>query len=245
LRVEDAWEPVVTLDLWERANAVRGTRDADRRYEDRLFAGIARCPGCRLVLQREVNPHGFVSYGCPTGGCKASGSIGAHLLDGHISPLVDERLSRLLLSPRAADDAEVRALIARRDSAAHEFETWRDDVEMRAAIGDRDYREGMLVRARARDDAEAALSEHRTMGGLPDLGTPADVVPTLDMLPWDVRRAVVESLVHSVWVRKSRAIGAAATKRVGERLRVVWSDDRDIPDLPAPHRREALPALEW
>src|SRR4051794_25315701 len=62
LRIEDAWPAIVTRQVWETANAVRGVRDDSRRYEDRLFAGLARCAGCRHVMARTVNPHGFVSY---------------------------------------------------------------------------------------------------------------------------------------------------------------------------------------
>ena len=234
LRVEDAWPPIIDKDLWDRANAVRGTRDNSRRYEDRLFAGIARCAGCRLVLARAVNPHGFVSYGCPTRGCRGGGSIGAGLFDSFVSPLVDERLARIVLEPRLADDGgEVARLVAARDAALRELELWRDDVGLRAALGDHDWREGMLTRARARDDAEAVLKEHQTSNGLPDLDMPAGVVPTLDMLPWAVRRCVVEALLHSVWIRPSKARGAAATQRVGERILVVWRDDPSPPDLPS------------
>jgi site-specific DNA recombinase len=65
LRVEDAWPGIIDRGLWQRANDIRGVRDDARKYKDRLFAGIVRCAGCRLVMTRQINPHGFVSYGCP------------------------------------------------------------------------------------------------------------------------------------------------------------------------------------
>lgn len=245
LHVEEAWEPIVERDLWERANAIRGTRDDARKYEDRLFAGIARCAGCRFVMVRQVNPNGFVSYGCPTRGCKGGGSLSAALLDAHVGEMVDQRLARIVLEPQVADDSERDRLTADRDRAVAELERWRDDAEMRSILGDHDYREGLISRARARDAAEEALREYTAVVGLPDLDLPEGVVPTLEALPWDVRRSVVDVLVHSVFVRRSQHKGPAATKRVGERLHVAFRDDAALPDLPRVGMRAPLPALTW
>lgn len=245
LRVEDAWPAIVGRDVWERANSVRGFRDNERRHQDRLFAGVARCAGCRMVLVRAVNPHGFVSYGCPTRGCEVHSVIGAHLLDGHVAELVDERLGRIALEPRGDDDGgEADRLAAAAQAAAREFEAWRDDVGMRQVIGDGDYREGLFARARARDDAEVALAELRARGGLAYIGMPKDRTVQLADLGWEDRRRVVEALVHSVWVRRSRHQGGAATRHVGERLRVVWADDVDRPAFPT-RNGPVLGPVQW
>lgn len=246
LRIEDAWPAIIDRELWNRANAVRGVRDNDRRHRDRLFAGIARCAGCRKVLTRAVNPEGYVSYGCPTRGCAGRASVGADLLDSHVAAIVDERLARLPLEARPADDGgEAARLLAARDKTSRELEDWIGDLELRDALGDRDWRTGMLARARARDDAETALAELRARGGLPTVDElPAGVTPTLDALPWDVRRRVVEAFLHSVWVRRSALRGPQARQHVASRIRVVWADDRDRPALPNRNAAEHGP-LHW
>jgi DNA invertase Pin-like site-specific DNA recombinase len=247
LKVEEAWAPVVPKALWDAANARVGVRDTERQYHDRLFAGLVRCASCRYVMVRQVNPQGFVSYGCHTRGCRSKASMGAHLLDQYLSAFVDDRLQRgrLAASVTADNDAELQRLRAAALKAGGEFDRWRDDLEMRDVIGDDDYRAGLRARAKARDDAEADLAEFRARTGLgviPDL--PSDRTVALDGLPWEVRRLVVETLVHSVWVRKSALRGPTARRRVGERLRLFWRDDRALPVLPSKHVSHPGP-FEW
>lgn len=246
LRVEEAWPAIVDPSTWRMANAVRGTRDDSRQYNDRLVAGIARCAGCRTVMTRAVNPEGFVSYGCPTRGCPVHAVIGAHLLDAHMTNVIDERLAKFALEPRPTDDGGERdRLVAARDAAARELEDWRDDVGLRAALGDHDWREGMLARARARDDAEAELGESDAKTGVMELAAlPAGGVGSLSGMPWDLQRLVVERLLHSVWVRRSAKRGAAATRHVPDRVRVVWRDDADRPAFPSRSGGELGP-VEW
>jgi hypothetical protein len=245
LRIEDAWPAIIDRAVWDEANRVRGVRDDSRRYHDRLLAGIARCASCRLVLGRAVNPEGFVSYGCTTRGCAERTSVGAGILDEHIGHLVDGRLARVALEPTAADDGgEAERLVAARDTTVRELEVWRDDLGLREALGDHDWREGLLARARARDDAETALAEHRARGGLTSLGEmPGGVVPRLGDLPWNLRREVVGTLLHSVWLRRSNVRGPEARRHVADRLLVVWRDDRELPELPS--AREQLAPLRW
>lgn len=251
LRVEEAWPAIVDRDLWERANAIRGVRDTDRRYQDRLLAGIARCAGCRQVLRRTVNPEGYVSYGCRAPGCPARASMGAEVLDGHVARLIDERLARLRLRAQVAsdDDGEEQRLTTARDAAVRELEAWRDDLELRGVLGELDWREGMLARARARDDAETNLARHRAETGVAALSLlPDDVVPQLEQLPWAGRRRVVEALLHSVWVRRSEARGPRARQHVDLRTLVVWQDDPRPPDLPvrgSRRGRETTQPLSW
>lgn len=230
----DAWPPIITRELWEAANEVRGVRDNDRRHHDRLLAGIARCAECRSTLKRAVNPHGYVSYACRRVGCRTRPSIGAGLLDRHVAGLVDERLARLAVEHAPVEDAELGPLLAARDAAVREFERWRDDVALRRVIGDADYRAGLIERAKARDAAERALADHRSTVRLHRLeDVPRAGTFTLDALEWDDQRRVVETYLHSVWVRRGTVRGPGARAHVGSRVRVVWMDDRDRPDLPA------------
>lgn len=230
--VPDAWPAIVSRELWDAANRIHGRRDNDRKHHDRLLAGIARCAGCRATLKRMVNPEGFVSYGCTRIGCDQRPSIGAHLLDGHVAALVDERLARIAVERADETDTELAPLLAARDAADREFEQWRDDTGLRGVIGDDDYRAGLIERAKARDAAAATLANYRsrTVALVPDAPEGGTVV--LETLEWDDRRRVVEAYLHSVWVRKGTVRGPGAKRHVAERVRVVWMDDRDRPTLP-------------
>jgi DNA invertase Pin-like site-specific DNA recombinase len=232
LRVEGAWPPLVDPGVWEQANAVRGVRNSIR-HSDRLLAGIARCATCRHVLVRAVNHHGYVSYACATVGCQQRVTIGAGLLDSYAAQRIQERLDRARLRPRIAGDDERARLATAADVAQREFEAWRDDLEVRQAIGEHDYRAGLLVRARARDDAQAALAQHEATNRLSELTALSEMDVSLETLPWEVRRELALTLLHSVWVRRSDAQGAAATRRVGRRVLLVWRDDHERPELPS------------
>jgi hypothetical protein len=231
LRVEDAWPPIVDRDLWDRRERRVGVRD------DVTAATMTGCwpvsrgaPAAAGSCPGRQPARASCRYACPTRGCPGKTSIGAHLLDGHVGALVDERLAGITLKPRHPDDAgEGERLATARDASVKELEAWRDDVGLRAALGDTDWREGMLARARARDEAEAELVRYRAERGAVEGALPEGVLPRLDALPWEYRRRVVEALLHSVWVRRSRHRGSAATPHVAERMRVVWADDRDRP----------------
>ena len=56
--------------------------------------------------------------------------------------LIDQRLERLTLEASERTDDDYEAVKAAADDASREFEIWRDDGAMRAAIGDADYRAG-------------------------------------------------------------------------------------------------------
>lgn len=246
LRVEDAWPAIVTRDTWEAANAVTGVRDNDRVHHDRLVAGIARCAACRHVLSRTVNPAGYVSYGCTRTGCVERASIGAVLLDAHVRKVWDQRFSVVSARPVTPDDeGEGARVVAARAAAQRELSDWVLDTEMRATLGDRDWRDGMNARARARDDAEMAVLEYETRAGVLALGSTPDArSAVLADLSWERQREAVRRGLHSVWLRRSPHRGPAARRRVADRVRVVWRDSRSLPVLPSPQGSVPGP-LRW
>lgn len=232
LRVEDAWPAIVTLELWRAANAVHGTRDTSRQHQDRLLAGVARCAWCRNVLARTSNPEGFISYACRSIGCKERGSIGNALLDEHVAALIEKRLQRIAVEPAVLGEAEAERLEQATRAAVLELEAWRDDLTLRQALGEHDWREGLLARARARDDTETDAAEHRARSGISELPTDIAGVKLSD-LSWERQRRMVTTLVHSVWLRRSPVRGPGARRHVAPRIRVVWQDDQEKPTLPS------------
>lgn len=246
VRIEDAWPAMVSRQTWDAAQAITGKRDAERRYQDRLFAGLARCANCRKTLKRTTNQQGHVSYGCTYRACPGRSSIGATALDSFLSELVNERLSVLTAKASEATDDTYDALMLARDDATAEFEAWRDDTEMRSLIGDADYRAGLKARAQMRDAANEAFNDHvrQSRSGLHIDVLPDDRTVALDDLPsWDHRRQVVEAYLHAVFVKPALRRGPAAAKDAAQRVRLIWSDDRDLPDLPSPVTGQLAPVI--
>ncbi|MDO8184682.1 recombinase family protein [Conexibacter sp. JD483] len=244
LRLENAWEPIVDVHLWQKANAVRGIRDDARAYNDRTFAGLARCARCRRVLTREVNNTGYVSYGCAIVGCRAV-AVGAHLLDDYVTRLLDARLAWWRLRAERDDDGTIEKLAADKNRAEKEFVAWRDDTDLREVIGDADYREGLKARARRRDETEDALATARAarLGDAAEIASDLEV--RLDDLEWTARRQIAEAAIHAIWVRPSRVRGPAAGAYVSERLLVEYIDSRNPHDKPDGASRAEPTPVTW
>lgn len=247
LRIEGAWPALVSQELWNQANAKRGVDDRERRHDDRLLAGRARCATCRRVLRRTTNQSGDHSYSCRNAGCDQRASITAMLLDDYVAAMIDERLARIAMQPHVADDdQDLTAALARRDNAVQELEAWRDDLEMREIIREHDYREGLFARARARDDAEADVARLRAQRGLDALGElPEGMVPRLEDFAWDVRRRIVDATIHAVWLRRAEVRGPShAMRHADRRILVSWQDDPSLPELPD-RRGGEQPPVDW
>lgn len=247
LQVQDAWEPLVSVDVWNAANTEK-IEPLARVHDDRLLAGIARCAECLTPLVRLPNHRGFVSYSCQTRGCAARCSIGITLLDDHLADLIDARLANADLQATVPnDDLDGDRLLTARSAASVEFEKWRDDLDLRAAIGDTDWREGIMSRAAARDATHGAYVEHRARIGLSELAVlpaGADRMPALRDLPWGVQRQIADAALYGVFLRPGGARGLNARRHVGDRVRVVWRDDPAPPAL-RDRFRDAPPPVRW
>jgi site-specific DNA recombinase len=249
-RVEDAWPPMVDRLVWDAAQMVRGKRPEARNYQDRLLAGIARCSGCRHTMKRTTNQQGQVSYGCTNRSCPARASIGASMLDSYVYEILQTRIDELTVVAQASmdeDDGAYGELLSARDNALYEFERWRDDTDMIPVIGESDYRSGLIKRAQDRDATAEALSIYmsakRASLAMPE-GLPADRALVLTELDWRTQCLVAEAYLHAVFVRRSLRRGPYYAKDVAGRTRIVFRDERDLPQLPSPVTGE-LPPVEW
>lgn len=246
MRLENAWPAMVDRATWDRAQMVKGKRDDTRQYQDRLFAGIARCANCRRTLKRTTNQNGTISYGCVNRSCSARSSISALVLDNYVSSLIDDRLATLRFQATDADDGEYQALQNASKAAQRELEAWRDDTELRSALGEHDYRAGLLARAKARDQAEQMLNEYmqRTRSGLDGVKLPDNATVSLSELTWPTRRKVAESYLHALFIRRSARRGPWAAQDAQQRIKVEWNDDRERSMLPTPQTGVLAP-IAW
>lgn len=227
--IDGAWEPIVSGDEWRAANALRGQRPGRLVHDDMLVRGVARCASCGMVLKRRGGRAPSL-YACFHPTCPQSVTITAAALDPVVADMIDERLARLGADV-AADDTEYGRLAALVERADAELAAWRDDVELREALGTDDWRAGMLARARARDAAHDRLDAHRqTVRALP---AGLERLPPLEGLPWATRRAVARAFLHAVWVRPAAYRGRATRRRVEGRIVVEWRDDPDVHPLPS------------
>ena len=244
MRIENAWPPLVTQAEWDAANHVKHVIDNAVKHHDRMCANIARCANCRYVLSRTVNPEGFVSYGCTAVSCKNRVSIGAHVLDEHVTKLINERFQRTV-SPRPEDDkGEGRRLRKALAAAERDLDQWVEDTEIKAVLGEATHRKGILARAQARDAARLEVERHEIETGVADFAAlPASIDFRLEDLPWEARRELVRRFVHSVWARRSKHRGLNATRHVADRVLLVWRDATELPAVPGggPHPGP----LEW
>lgn len=242
VRVEDAWEPIASRELWERANAVRGARDECRTRQDRAYAGIVRCAACRAAMQRVNGRRKFFSYGCRTAACVGN-TISAPRLDAYVDELVNARLAMWRLHAERDDDGTVGRLAAEHARLNTEFEAWRDDTDLRQQIGDADYRAGLAARARKRDDAASDLADARAEQRATS-SLPTDLRIQVEDLAWSDRRALAEAAVHAVWVQKSAIRGWKSRGVVESRLLVEFIDDENRHALPSRSQRELGP-ISW
>jgi site-specific DNA recombinase len=231
-RVDDAWPAMVSREIWDAAKLVKGKRNDARNYQDRLLAGIARCAGCRRTLKRTTNQQGHVSYGCTNRECPARASVGVAALDAYVSEALDARLRRLVFEATHPDDDVYLQLLEARNATQIEFERWRDDTDMRAIIGDDDYRAGLAARAKVRDEANERFHQHTrtTRSGL----LPEDRSVTMAELPWERQQQVAGAYLYSVFIKRSAKRGPHAARNLDERVKLVWTGDRDLPELPTP-----------
>jgi hypothetical protein len=119
--------------------------------------------GDRVAQYRCSGQHG-------TGKCPAPASIMAHVLE----PFVQSRFlwwaGNAKVSLEGGRDEEVEVLRERLRKAETELAAWRDDDELRATIGDEQYRAGFPARIEAVGRAKAALQEVQERKGIERAG---------------------------------------------------------------------------
>ena len=215
---EGAHDPIVAVELHERANRVKGTRTSST-HAPSLLSGLVRCACCGYVMRVEHDPAGKRVYRCKarsasTAGCAAPATCFADEIEAWAS---DQFEGDVFADEvwQAADDldgvraAEAALALAKRahDRAARalaEFDS--DDDDERAPFVDAVERARSTMR-----EAKADLAEARRQAVGVDL--PRDLDPT----SW--RTAPVED--RQQWI--SLVYGAIVVRRAE---RVVGGDRR-------------------
>jgi DNA invertase Pin-like site-specific DNA recombinase len=229
-----AHEPIVSVELWERANGQRKTA-AKAEKTPSLLAGIVRCASCgqrMRITQRGRDARGNVikSYRC-----RAKHSFGvcpkpAFAMASELERIVlDEfRASFIEVLAMSVPDAEVI------DGATTELEACERDVREYLTdpavtalkrIDEGAWRSGLEARNGALEAAQAALTEVRNR--VRGVELPDDIALTLDELPSEEVRGYLSAAFETVVVGPTeRSARVALADRVA-----LWS--RDEPSAPS------------
>lgn len=216
----DAHEPLVSLDVFQRAESVRAP-STSRSGKAHLLAGLLRCAGCRYLMtpSKSGAGGGTATYRCrgthTTGPCPAPSTIVRTKIEDYVNAQVRELLAGELLEGLPPGEAAATATL-RLDELRAELERFAADTDAHALLGDEAWKRALTARVVAVEESErevAALTS-RTIG-------PASVdVETWDTLTVDERRLALSEMLDVVFVRKLP--GKAPVER---RALILWRND--------------------
>jgi hypothetical protein len=157
---QNAHEAIVDRETWEAAQMERAK---SHHNGDSLLAGLVRCAGCGYVMGASTNGRGIRRYNCNRHHaelrCPSPTTAPANPLEQLITDDFLARYGNVNVQGASSTDPLVFECESMLDQARAEYAYWRDDAEMRHAIGDEDYRSGLIARKRAVTEAERAYGE--------------------------------------------------------------------------------------
>jgi DNA invertase Pin-like site-specific DNA recombinase len=244
----EAHTALVSPAEWEAAQGDRHV-STPRKGEGLLLSGLVRCAGCRYLLKpdsmRGRNGERLGLYRCrgrhAAGKCPAPASILARVLDPHV-----EAQFLAALEPKGPLAEAVEASVAVENAleqlefAERELDAFLSDVELRAMIGDKRYREQAETRSAAVAEAEARLADARQRGALSgDLLTPGALLAAWPELDLAEKRTLLTASVDAVMVRRT-----GTNVAVVDRALLLWRGEAP-PDLPRRGHRVPLASFVW
>lgn len=250
----DAHPAIVSAELWEAANAVKGRAPARGDKQGALLTGLVRCAGCRRAMSPGVTEGGgrktrLLTYYCRRnhggGRCQAPCSIKRGALEDYVEKAFLERYADVSVEG-INDDSELEDAQVQLHEAEADLEAFRDNERVRAAleaVGEGSFEEGIAVRAErviaARERVAAARAQ--AVGfAVPDELTYASLsVPE--------RRSLLRAGIGAVFVRRSAVRGGrGGVPDPRQRVLVCWPGE-EPDDLPGRHTQATPPAipLHW
>lgn len=230
-----AHKPIVTMDLWEAAHAVKvsGSGDVNEAMYY-MLAGMVRCAGCggRMTGVNITGGSGPVKvttryYRCRKryswGVCPSPCQVNADQLEAAVVADFERRtLHRLKASSRkrnaALDNAVAAVEQARAELRAYNQRT----AAAREALGDEDFEEGLNLRVADVEKAQEAESEARA--AVIGVKLPASLRDDWATMEDTDRGALLSRVYYCVAVR--RAFG---NQSVEQRMRLWVVGDTDRP----------------
>lgn len=213
--------PLVSRAEWEAAQS--RTRRPPSRDRGSLLSGLVVCASCSgaMTTSRE-GQRGYRNYICPrrraSGVCSSPPKIGMISLDRYVESLWLERLDarpvrlRGVATTPSAEDG-LRAI----DAAEAELIAYRDG-ELASVLGVDRYREGLLRRVEALDEARRRYADAARV--VPDLVRDLRTDwPDLDVAE---RALVLREKIERIEVRRGLRPTGGRSLSVEERVRILW-----------------------
>lgn len=248
----DAHPAIVSVELWQAANAVKATAPSRDNLEGALLSGLVRCAGCRYVMSPGAT-HGshrrerLLTYHCRRrhsgGTCEASCSIKREIVEQYVEEAFLERYADVSIEG-VTDSADLDAAREQVAAAEADLATFRDNERVREALqalGDGSFEDGIATRAERVIAARQKLAEARAHAigfSLPDeLSYRALRMPE--------RRTLLRAGIGAVFVRRSPGRGRNASP-AAERVRICFAGE-EPQDLPGWHNKSAVPIspFDW
>jgi DNA invertase Pin-like site-specific DNA recombinase len=248
----DAHPPIVSLDLWEAANAVKAPAPNRQNFDGTLLSGLIRCAGCRYVLSpgategsRRLNR--LLTYRCRgrhSGGvCPASCGIKRELAEQYVEQAFLERYGDVSIEG-VHDSAGIDAARQEVAQAEADLEAFRDNERVRSALealGDSSFEDGIAIRAERVVAARQVLADVRASAigfSLPD-------EVTYRALSMPERRVLLRAGIGTVFVRRSPGRGRAIAPPA-DRIHICWPGE-EPQDMPGWHCKTASPirSFDW
>ncbi len=215
----DAHEAIVDRATWDAAQTERGPSP---RNGDSLLIGLVRCAGCGYAMGSGDNGRGHRRYGCNRHHaelrCPAPTTAPAEGLEQLVC---DEFLTRYgNVAVQGASSSEPAVSVAETDleRTRTEYTRWRDDVEMREAIGDEDYRAGLVVRKHAVADAERTYEDAVRAAKSSTLSVSESVWKHLDQRE---RRELLQAGLDAIVLRRA----SSTHTPLADRVEFVWTGE--------------------
>jgi site-specific DNA recombinase len=245
---------LVSAELWEAANAVRGRAPGRGSGDGTLLAGLVRCAGCRRVMSPGVTQGGgrsepLLTYRCRrnhgAGRCQASSAIKRETIEGYVENAFLERYSDVSVEG-VTDNGDLEAAQLEVQEAEADLEAFRDNERVRvalAAVGDSSFEDGITARV----DRVIAARELLAAARASAVGFAVPSAVTYAALTVPERRSLLRAGVGAVFVRRSTVRGGrGGAPDPAERVMICWAGD-EPDDLPGRHT-QATPApapFDW
>ncbi len=245
---------LVSTQLWEAANAIKGHAPSRGKGDGTLLAGLVRCAGCRYPMSPGSTFGGgraerLLTYRCRrhfgAGDCQASCAIKRETLEEYLEHAFLEHYADISIEGTTDNSDLAEAQIAVRDAEA-DLEAFRDNERVKnmlGALGAGSFEEGIRVRV----DRVIAARERIAAARASSLGFIVPDALTYQTLTLPERRRILRAGIGAVFVRRStRRGGRGGAPDPATRVLILWAGD-EPQNLPGRHTAQIIPPtpLDW
>ena len=215
----DAHPAIIPPNEWEAAQRERGPA---RQNGKSILGGMVRCAGCGYVMGASSSSHGGRRYNCNRHHaelrCQSPTTAPADALEQFVTDEFLARYGQGRVRGADATDPAVAETETALDRVRTEYAAWRDDAELRSAIGDADYRAGLIARKAVVSDAERAYGDAVRQSKTDALTVEPGAWKSLDVAE---RRELLHAGIDAIVARRA----ASTHTPLSDRVEIVWAGE--------------------